>query len=61
VRSSSAILMAAGAAAGALLTYAAVVEPRRLELTRPRIHVRDLPASLEGLRIAERCGGQSSC
>ena len=45
------LLLAAGAAAGVLLVYAAVVEPRLVQLTRPRIHVRGLPESLEGLRI----------
>lgn len=44
-------LTVAGAAAGALAAYAAFVEPRRVELTRPRIHMRGLPAELEGLRI----------
>jgi uncharacterized protein len=45
------ILSALGAAAGALIVYAMLIEPRRLEVTRPRIHVRDLPEPLEGLRI----------
>jgi predicted MPP superfamily phosphohydrolase len=42
-----------GAALGAsaLAAYAFLVEPRWLELTRPRIHVRGLPSALEGLRI----------
>lgn len=45
--------MAGGlAGAGALAAYAFLVEPRWLEVTRPRIHLRDLPAPLEGLRIA---------
>ncbi len=42
--------LAGGAALAAL--YAAVIEPRRLEIRRSRIHVRGLPADLEGLRIA---------
>ena len=50
-RRTKAILAAAGAAAGALAVYAMVIEPRRVELTRPRIYVRDLPEALEGLRI----------
>ncbi len=45
------ILAAVGAAAGALIVYATLIEPRRLEVTRPRVHVRNLPAALEGLRI----------
>lgn len=40
-----------GAAAGALAGYALLIEPNRLELTRPRIHVRGLPRALEGLRV----------
>jgi predicted MPP superfamily phosphohydrolase len=38
--------------AGALAAYAFLVEPRWLEVTHPRIHLRGLPPSLEGLRIA---------
>jgi predicted MPP superfamily phosphohydrolase len=45
------VLLAAGAAAGVVLAYATVIEPRRVQLTRTRIHVRGLPESLEGLRI----------
>lgn len=45
------VALAAGAAAGALAVYAAAIEPRHVELTRPRIHIRDLPDALEGLRI----------
>ncbi len=41
----------AGAAA-ATVAYATLVEPRWLERTRPRIHIRRLPRALEGLRIA---------
>ncbi len=44
------IAAAAGAAAAAA-AYAFVVEPRWLQLRRVRIHVRDLPPALEGLRI----------
>lgn len=40
------------AGAGVLAAYAFLVEPRWIEVTRPRIHLRDLPAPLEGLRIA---------
>lgn len=43
---------AAGAALGALAVYATVVEPRWLELTRRRVHIRGLPDPFEGLRIA---------
>ncbi|HEX2091518.1 MAG TPA: metallophosphoesterase [Longimicrobiaceae bacterium] len=46
------ILSAAALGAGALGAYAFLVEPRWLELTRPRIHVRGLHPSLEGMRIA---------
>ena len=46
-------LVAAGAAgAAALAAYAFVVEPRWLQVTRPKIHAREMPAGLEGLRIA---------
>jgi predicted MPP superfamily phosphohydrolase len=45
------VIEGAAAAAGALAAYAFLVEPRWLELTRPRVHVRGLPPSLEGLRI----------
>lgn len=46
------LLSATALGAGALGAYAFLVEPRWLELTRPRIHVRGLHPSLEGLRIA---------
>jgi uncharacterized protein len=48
------LLALAGIAGGAAATalYAAVIEPRLLEMRRSRIHVRTLPADLEGLRIA---------
>ena len=46
------ILSAAALGAGALGAYAFLVEPRWLELTRPRIHVRGLHPALEGLRVA---------
>lgn len=36
----------------ALAAYARFVEPRWLQVTRPRIHVSGLPSVLEGLRIA---------
>lgn len=46
-------LLAGTAAAGAVLgAYAYLVEPRWLEITHPRIHLRHLPPGLEGLRIA---------
>lgn len=45
--------LAAGAAAGgALAAWAFLVEPRWLEVTHPRIHLRSMPRPLEGLRIA---------
>jgi uncharacterized protein len=45
--------LAAGAAgAAALAAYAFLVEPRWLEVTRTRVHLRGLPPALEGVRIA---------
>lgn len=41
----------AGTALG-LALYAALIEPRRLEVRRSRIHIRSLPAAFEGLRVA---------
>jgi uncharacterized protein len=46
----AAVVLAGVAAAGAF--YAFVVEPRWLRLTHTRLHFRDLPRPLEGLRIA---------
>jgi uncharacterized protein len=46
------LLLGAAAGAGALATYALAVEPRWIQVTRPRIHVAGLPQGLEGLRIA---------
>lgn len=46
------VLGAGAAAAGALAAYAFLVEPLWLQLTRPRIHVKDLPPALEGFRVA---------
>lgn len=45
-------LIAAGVGAAALAGYALLIEPRWLEVTRTRIHIRHLPPALEGLRIA---------
>lgn len=50
-RTGRTILATAAATASALGAYAFLVEPRWLELTRPRIHLRGLPSGLEGLRI----------
>lgn len=44
-------LGAFGAAAGALGAYAVLIEPNLIRLTCPRVHIRDLPPALEGLRI----------
>lgn len=44
-------LWAGGATAGALLAYAALVEPRTVRVSRPVVHVRGLPLGAEGLRI----------
>lgn len=38
--------------AAALGAYATLIEPRWLQVTRPRIHIRRLPPQLEGLRLA---------
>lgn len=46
------VLVTGGLAAAGLLVYAAVVEPRWLQVTRPTIHLRRLPTALEGLRLA---------
>lgn len=46
------VAAAAAGAAGAVVAYATLVEPRRVELTQPVIHVRDLNPGLEGLRVA---------
>jgi len=40
-----------GAAAGVLGAYALLVEPNLIEVRRHRVHLRDLPSELEGLRI----------
>lgn len=45
-------LISAGVAVAGLAAYAMFIEPRWLQLTRTRIHLRNLPAGLEGLRIA---------
>ena len=52
MRTSEKIVLAGAAAAGALGAYAFLVEPRWLEVTRTRIHVRGLHPALEGFRIA---------
>jgi uncharacterized protein len=46
------LALAGAGAAAALAAYAVVVEPRWLQVSRTRVHVRYLPPSLEGLRIA---------
>ncbi|HUH12803.1 MAG TPA: metallophosphoesterase [Longimicrobiales bacterium] len=48
-RRAAATVLLGGAA---LLGYAALLEPRWLQLRRSRIHLRRLPPDLEGLRIA---------
>lgn len=47
-----ALLYGSLAAAGALATYSTLVEPRWLEVTRPKVHLRQMPPAFEGLRIA---------
>jgi uncharacterized protein len=46
------IALAAGGVAAAAALYAIVLEPRWLHRTVTRLHFRDLPPALEGLRIA---------
>jgi len=46
------LLLAGAAVASGTAIYATLIEPRWLQLVRARIHIRDLPAGLEGLRIA---------
>lgn len=50
--STRSLLSAAALGAGVLGIYAFLVEPRWVELTPPRIHVRGLHPGLEGLRVA---------
>jgi uncharacterized protein len=45
-------LIAAALGAAGLAAYAFLVEPRWIQVTRTRIHLRSLPEPLEGLRIA---------
>ncbi len=47
-----AILAGFTASAASLLAYTFIIEPRWLEVTRNRIHIRGLPTEMEGLRIA---------
>ncbi len=45
-------ILAAGAAIGAALTaYAALIEPRWIQLRRAPVHIRSLPSVLEGLKV----------
>jgi uncharacterized protein len=46
------LALAATGPAVAIAAYALLVEPRWLEVRRSRVHVRYLPPSLEGLRVA---------
>lgn len=50
-RSARPLIGGALGAAGAAIVYARWIEPRWLQLRHHLIHVRDLPAELEGLRI----------
>lgn len=45
------MLITGALAAGALGAYAFLIEPRWLQVTRTGVHIRGLPAALEGLRI----------
>jgi hypothetical protein len=51
-RSTKGALAGAAAVAGALGAYAFLVEPRWLQVTRTRIHVRELHPALEGFTLA---------
>lgn len=51
-KQSRTLLNSAVIGAGTLAAYAFLVEPRWIQVTHPRIHIRGLPAALEGLRIA---------
>jgi predicted MPP superfamily phosphohydrolase/cold shock CspA family protein len=46
------LLGLSAASLGGLAAWAFLVEPRWIEVNRTRIHIRDLPPELEGLRIA---------
>jgi uncharacterized protein len=46
------LALAGAGAAAALAAYAVLVEPRWLQVSRTRVHVRYLPPALEGLRVA---------
>jgi uncharacterized protein len=52
VRPRTGAALAGAGAAAAVAAYSLYVEPRWLEVTHPRIHLRKLPPVLEGLRIA---------
>ncbi len=52
MRTAARVIGAGIAAAGALGAYAFLLEPRWLQVTRTRIHVRELPRALEGFRVA---------
>src|SRR5207302_1399771 len=43
----------AGASAGGMLGYSLFVEPRHLRVNRQRFPIRDLPPSLDGLRLVQ--------
>jgi uncharacterized protein len=45
------VAAAVGAAAAGAAAYATLIEPRWIQIRRPTIHIRSLPAALEGLRI----------
>jgi predicted MPP superfamily phosphohydrolase len=46
-------LKAVGAAAGAVLGYALVVEPRRFKVSQREVTIRGLPQALDGLRLVQ--------
>ncbi|HET7275342.1 MAG TPA: metallophosphoesterase [Longimicrobiaceae bacterium] len=47
-----ALLTSSAAAAGSLIAYSFLIEPRWLEVTHTRIHIRNLQPEFEGLRLA---------
>ena len=51
-RSRQALATGVALAAAGLVAYAVFIEPRWLQRTHTRVHIRRLPKSLEGLRIA---------
>ncbi len=51
----AAVVLASAASTAGLLVTGTVVTPRSLRVTRYRVPIADLPAALDGLRIAQVC------